>query len=229
MKLDNISPEFAADLIGLVNSLKGLTKGSEVNSGKFSFKYITLDSILDKVKENNNFAVIQPLGTDEQGESAVQTILIHKGGGSLVSDYYKLRVPENGTKQQEGSAITYTKRYALGAFLGICTEEDDDSNTANGGMTYGRTSSAQAQKPTQTQKATGEKTISDAQAKRMFALAEGDKEIVRKVLDMTGYAHSKDIKVSDYEDICTTIKSMVAQAKAAKQEYPGFNVDDIEF
>lgn len=72
-------------------------------------------------------------------------------------------------------------------------------------------------------------TISDAQAKRIFAIAEGNREIVRKVMDMTGYEHSKDIKKSDYEDICTTIKSMVAQAKAAKQEYPGFNVDDIEF
>ena len=133
MLVQKISPEFAADLIKLVNSLKGITKDGKVDyktkTGQTKkFEYVTLDKIYAAVKSDNNFAVMQPLGTDENGHSAVQVILVHKSGECITSDYYQMRVPENCTKQDEGSAITYTKRYALGAFLGICTDEDNDAN-----------------------------------------------------------------------------------------------------
>ena len=238
MNITAVSPEFAVDLIGLVNSLKGIVRGETVDSGKFKFKYVTLDALLDKIKENGNFALIQPIGTDEQGESALQTILVHKSGQALTSDYYKLRVPENGTKQAEGSAITYTKRYALGAFLGISTEEDDDAGSKSGReMPYGKAKTAAArpqqkqsgaQPPTQR----GGDTISPAQQKRMFALAEGDLETVKKVIGMMGYEKTSEIKKADYEDICTTIKSMIDELKeqaARDADYPGFDLDDIDY
>lgn len=133
MNVQNVSKEFASDLIGLINSLKGIEKDGKVdytlkNGQKKKFEYITLDKIYAIVKNNSNFAIMEPLGTDENGNSAVQVILVHKSGECLTSDYYKMRIPENCTKQDEGSAITYTKRYAVGSFLGICTDEDNDAN-----------------------------------------------------------------------------------------------------
>lgn len=133
MNVQKVSKEFASDLIKLVNSLKGIEKDGEVDyktkTGQTKkFDYITLDKIYAIVKSNDDFAVMQPLGTDESGKSAVQVILIHKTGECMTSDYYQMRIPENCSKQDEGSAITYTKRYALGAFLGICTDEDNDVN-----------------------------------------------------------------------------------------------------
>jgi len=248
MNITAVSPEFAVDLIGLVNSLKGIVRGETVSSesGKFKFKYVTLDALLDKIKENGNFALIQPIGTDEQGESALQTILVHKSGQALTSDYYKLRVPEKGTKQAEGSAITYTKRYALGAFLGISTEEDDDAGSkSDRKMPYGKAKTAaarpqqQKQQPSEKQQSgaqpptqRGGDTISPAQQKRMFALAEGDQETVKKVIGMMGYETTYEIKKTDYEDICTTIKSMIDEIKdqaARDADYPGFDLDDIDY
>jgi hypothetical protein len=133
MNITKISAEMATDLIELVNSLKGITYNAKVdytlkNGGKKAFDYVTLDKIYSLVKANSNFALLEPLGTDEQGNSAVQIILIHKSGESITSDYYKIRVDEKSSKQDEGAAITYTKRYALGSFLGICTDEDYDAN-----------------------------------------------------------------------------------------------------
>lgn len=140
MDIKQVSPEFAEDFIKLVNGCKGITYNASVNyvnrkSGNYtSFKYVTLDKIYLHVKSDGNFALIEPLGTNEQGESALQIVLIHKSGEAITSDYYKLRVPENGSKQDEGAAITYTKRYALGSFLGLCTDEDNDANPDGDGM-----------------------------------------------------------------------------------------------
>ena len=46
-------------------------------------------------------------------------------------------------------------------------------------------------------------TISRAQAKRMFALAKGDADIVRKVLEEYGYERSDQVKKINYNEICT--------------------------
>lgn len=136
MKLGNVSKETAIDLIKMVNGLHGLKYDGHVDytakSGqRTKFDYVTLGSLLKEIKKDNNFAVLEPLGTDESGEPALQVILVHKSGETLVSDYYKLRTIPGGSKQDEGSAITYTKRYALGSFLGVSTETDDDGKMAS--------------------------------------------------------------------------------------------------
>lgn len=139
MNITQVSPEFAKDLIELINSCKGIKYNKKVNistkTGRnISFEYTTLDKIYAHVKNNNNFALLEPIGTNEAGQPAVQIVLIHKSGEAITSDYYALNLPNNGSKQDEGSAITYTKRYALGSFLGISTDVDNDANSGNGGM-----------------------------------------------------------------------------------------------
>ena len=134
MNIERVSPEFATDLIQLINSCKGITYNAKVSYGNTKFEYVTLDKIYAHVKSNDNFAILEPLGTNETGQSALQIILIHKSGEAITSDYYVLRVPDNAKKQDEGAAITYTKRYALGSFLGLCTDEDNDANPNGEGM-----------------------------------------------------------------------------------------------
>ena len=139
MNIEKVSPEFAKDLIELINSCKGIKYNKKVNistkTGRnISFEYTTLDRIYAHVKNNNNFALLEPIGTNEAGQPAVQIILVHKSGEVITSDYYALNLPNNGSKQDEGSAITYTKRYALGSFLGISTDVDNDANSGDGGM-----------------------------------------------------------------------------------------------
>lgn len=150
---ENLNQEVAKDLIELVNSMTGFEKTKSVHyqtkSGIKEFNYVPLDNILSKIKENNNFALMQPIGTDGDGKTGVKCVLIHKSGHVIESDTYPFRLIENakfqdeGTKkhgewvktqgvgaklQDEGTEITYRKRYALGSFLGMSTEEDDDGN-----------------------------------------------------------------------------------------------------
>ena len=135
---ENITPEIATDLIELVNQLKGLEKSAQVNYSvknkstgelmKKAFDYVPLDNILNKIKENKNFALLQPIGIDENGVCGVKCILVHKSGHVFETNTYPFAVKEDAKLQDEGAEITYRKRYSLGAFLGMATEEDTDGN-----------------------------------------------------------------------------------------------------
>lgn len=135
---ENVSPEVATDLIELVNQLKGLEKTAQVEYSvqnrktnewmKKSFNYVPLDNILNKIKENQNFALLQPIGIDENGICGVRCVLVHKSGHVFETNTYPFAVKEGAKLQDEGAEITYRKRYSLGAFLGMATEEDTDGN-----------------------------------------------------------------------------------------------------
>lgn len=137
--LENITPELATDLITLVNSLQKLPKRSKVEYSvlnkktnqwnKKTFSYVPLDDILEKIKENKNFAFMQPIGFDiESQQVGVKCILIHKSGKYLESNVFPIKTEEGAKIQDEGAEITYRKRYAVGAFLGLATDEDTDGN-----------------------------------------------------------------------------------------------------
>lgn len=74
----------------------------------------------------NNILVIQPVGHDELGEY-VETVLIHESG-EFISD--RMHINATSKPQEQGSAITYARRYGLQSMLFI-PAEDDDGNAAS--------------------------------------------------------------------------------------------------
>ena len=148
--LEGISQEVATDLINLVNNIKGLEKSCKVEYSvqnkkgewvKKSFNYVPLDDILNKIKEDNNFALLQPIGVDELGTNGVKCVLIHKSGHVFETNTYPFKASESTKIQDEGAEITYRKRYSLGAFLGMATEEDTDGNDPDASNSKERTAS----------------------------------------------------------------------------------------
>jgi ERF superfamily len=63
------------------------------------------------------------------GENGLTTILMHESGEFIQADY--TMKPQKDDPQGRGSAITYQRRYALGAVLGLSIDEDDDANAAS--------------------------------------------------------------------------------------------------
>lgn len=63
-------------------------------------------------------------------------------------------------------------------------------------------------------------TITEAQARRMFAIAK-DPKIVKEVLDSFGYKSSTDVEKDKYDDVCRTIERLVALAKKTSGETVG--------
>lgn len=96
----------------------------------FGQRYASLGSITDTVRPilaQHGLAVTQLAGTPEQGKVSVSTLLIHSSGEYIRET---MLVPVAGNIQQAGSAITYMRRYALSALLGIVGDEDDDAEAA---------------------------------------------------------------------------------------------------
>lgn len=58
-------------------------------------------------------------------------------------------------------------------------------------------------------------TISKAQAKRMFALAKGNSDLVKSIIQEYGYKKSEEVEKIKYEEIC---KKIEAEANTEKQE-----------
>ena len=75
----------------------------------------------------------------------------------------------------------------------------------------GQKASPQQQKKTATDQ---DGNISKAQAKRMFALADGNADLVRVILDAYGYKSSGDVPKTKYEEVCNEIQKELAAATA---------------
>ncbi len=97
----------------------------------FKSKYAPLNEILALVRPilgKYGLSIIQEpstAGTDV----IVKTILTHASGEFIESDPLTLKM-EKVTAQGAGSAITYARRYAISAILGLSSEDDDDGNRA---------------------------------------------------------------------------------------------------
>jgi hypothetical protein len=65
-------------------------------------------------------------------------------------------------------------------------------------------------------------TITQKQAKRMFALANGDNDLVKNIIGKYGYEHSTDVRKTDYEKICAEIET------ATQADLPEFLKDNSE-
>jgi hypothetical protein len=96
----------------------------------FGQRYASLGSITDTVRPvlaKHGLAVTQLSGTPDGGKVSVSTVLLHSSGEYIRET---MVVPGGGNIQQAGSAITYMRRYALSALLGIVGDEDDDAEGA---------------------------------------------------------------------------------------------------
>lgn len=95
----------------------------------FKSKYASLDTILREVEEPLKEAGLS-FAQFPSGEAGLSTILMHESGEWL-EDTFSIPLAKSDP-QGAGSALTYMRRYALGAVLGLATETDDDANSASG-------------------------------------------------------------------------------------------------
>ena len=118
--------ELAAALCAFQSSVETIRK-SDTNPF-FKSKYASLSSILDVIKAplaENGLSFVQ----FPSGDYGLTTMLMHTSG-EWISDTYRMR-PTKDDPQGAGSVITYQRRYALGAILGLNIDEDDDGNKAS--------------------------------------------------------------------------------------------------
>lgn len=116
-----------AALVAANTELTNPRKDKTANTGHFSYTYADLASILDHVRPvlaRHGLAVTQDVVMAE-GRVQVFTLLHHVSGETRT--YGPLVGRAADSWQQLGSAITYARRYALTACLGIAGDEDTDT------------------------------------------------------------------------------------------------------
>lgn len=102
--------------------------GKDSENPFFHSKYASLENIIEKIRKplaDNGLSFSQ----FPNGENLLVTTIMHVSG-EFMSANAKM-TPKDTSPQSQGSAITYMRRYALSAMLGLATEEDDDGNQAS--------------------------------------------------------------------------------------------------
>ena len=96
----------------------------------FKSKFVALDGVIDAVSDAlraEGIAIMQQTDVTENGGTILISRLIHESG-EWIAGRYPVH-PVKSDPQGEGSALTYARRYALMALVGIAPE-DDDGNAA---------------------------------------------------------------------------------------------------
>lgn len=106
-----------------------IPKNCQVSYGQTKFRYADLASIIDATRPilNKHGISITQTFNNRDGYCIISTTLVHSSGEKLTSDGAIFKV--DGLKPQDiGSWITYWRRYALCAILGICADDDTDAH-----------------------------------------------------------------------------------------------------
>ena len=124
------SASLAEALITLQASLPRIRKDDEAQVGTRVYSYANLstitDAVLPRLAELGLYWVTLP--TMDADRFVLRYRLEHSPSGEFVTGDYPL---PSGNPQTMGGAITYARRYALCAVLGLApAEDDDDANAA---------------------------------------------------------------------------------------------------
>ena len=103
----------------------------------FNYKYADLASCLTAVKKpfaDNGLSVSQLVSQDMNGKQILITLLIHESGQWLKSIFAVENVvmKQCNSLQQLGAGLTYARRYAFSAIVGLSQEDDDAQSIRKG-------------------------------------------------------------------------------------------------
>ena len=93
----------------------------------FHSTYASLGDVMEACKgalNKNGITVLQPIDTSSDGMVVVETTLLHESGEWIMAS---MRIaPKSETNpQDQGSAISYARRYSLQSMVFIPAEDDD--------------------------------------------------------------------------------------------------------
>lgn len=185
--------------------------------GGYNFR--SCEDILEAVKpllKENKLALqisdeIVPLG-DRYYVRATATLIDteDKDDNARIKNVGYAREEENkkgmDASQVTGATSSYARKYALNGLFCIDDTKDADTDEYQSQQRNNQNNKTNNQ---QTKQNNQVKTITLAQQKRLFALANGNNDVVKNVIGRYKYTKTEQIKMSDYDKICTEIESEI--------------------
>lgn len=195
-------------LLSIQNELK-VPKNQRNNFGNYNFR--SCEDILEEVKpicKKNNVVIIVSDEIKQIGEryyvEATASLIDIETSEKIVN---KASAREEDSKkgmdasQVTGASSSYARKYALNGLLAIDDNKDADTDEF----------AKQQNKGTDKKESKKEavRTISVPQQKRLFALANNRNDVVKNVITRYKYDKTDQIKVTDYDQICTEIEAEI--------------------
>jgi hypothetical protein len=130
---DTLEAAFAQALANVQAAMPKVGKSNTATvptkaGGSYTYKYADLADIFEKVMPllaANGLAWIAKPTLSHNDAFVLRYALLHKDGHREAGEY-PLPHPSSGTPQSIGSAITYARRYAFCAMVGVVADVDDD-------------------------------------------------------------------------------------------------------
>src|SRR5260370_25460615 len=117
-----------ADLSNPEKSLTATIRSPFPRESDRTFRYASLAVGLDIVRKGlsqHEIATVQTTAIDHAtGQIRLTTLLAHASGEWISSDWPVCAISETATPHRMGAALTYARRYALFALVGIAGEDD---------------------------------------------------------------------------------------------------------
>lgn len=130
-----IQSENITELLVALEAVQSELPTMPKNTPAYGYKYADLDTITQAIKpilHKHGIAYLQTIGGVSQ-EQMTLTTRVFNTKGQYIEDTAFLPVitsTKNNAAQTLGMSITYMRRYALCAMLGITSDEDTDANSA---------------------------------------------------------------------------------------------------
>lgn len=162
-------PNLAAALVAALADLTVVTKRRTADTGKYSYDYADIGDVIEDTRPTlaeHGLVALTPVHAYEGGH-ACTVELLHVSGESKKFDPFDF--PHGKDAQSTGSMVTYHRRYALLAALGMATTDDE-----------GATAVARVEAPP----ATVDPRISQANAETLIAKVEAAGLTVAEVVKL---------------------------------------------
>lgn len=129
---ENGTSKIAGALLAAQKEMPRLHKDAKADTGKFSYAYLSLDSLLAETLPvlNKHGLVLVQAPCVSNGKQALRTTILHESGEFCETEF-PLAISDDAGAQAQGSAITYVRRYSLMAMLALSPDEDDDGKSAS--------------------------------------------------------------------------------------------------
>lgn len=120
----------AAAWVKAAGEMDEVPRTRKVNAGPIKYTYADLGDALGMARpilSGHGLLVTQSIDCTES-DVLVTTTMLHSSGQWVTTT--PVRMPIGKTAQATGSSITYARRYALMAFLGLATDDDDGASAS---------------------------------------------------------------------------------------------------
>lgn len=197
-----MTPQFAAAIVKAQGQIEEAVKGKK--NDHFKAKYADLGAVWDAVREalqGNGLAVLQLPCDAPAGFIGLETILIFAETGETIRERFPMPLKDPTNPQAAGSALTYARRYALSALIGVCPV-DDDGNAASGQQTSPKLPTKPLANP--------EKAV--AEAKAQFAKATTIEDMKKVYTAVKNSALDEATKTEVLTPMATKIKEAKAKS-----------------